>query len=110
MCRSRTRLIHLLSRDATLIYNGVPVPVTTGVRFSAINDQGNRTYKTTIHDFLFDTGLRGEMGELGDYFKTWNWELGFRYSRNEEQAHFRRRGERVRFARGVTGYGPGYRV
>jgi iron complex outermembrane receptor protein len=74
--------------DATLIYKGVPVPVTTGVRFSAINDQGNRTYKTTIHDFLFDTGLRGEMGELGDYFKTWNWELGFRYSRNEEQAIF----------------------
>ncbi|PYJ52930.1 MAG: hypothetical protein DME82_15305 [Verrucomicrobia bacterium] len=22
-------------------------------------------------------------GEFGDYFKTWNWELGFRYSRNE---------------------------
>ena len=25
------------------------------------------------------------MGEVGDYFKTWNWELGFRYSRNEGQ-------------------------
>jgi len=74
--------------DATLIYNGLPVPVSTGVRFRAINDQGNRTYKTTIHDVLFDTGLRGEMGELGDYFKNWNWELGFRYSRNEEQAIF----------------------
>ena len=23
------------------------------------------------------------MGEFGDYFKTWNWEAGFRYSRNE---------------------------
>ena len=23
------------------------------------------------------------MGEFGDYFKTWNWELGFRYARNE---------------------------
>ena len=23
------------------------------------------------------------MGEFGDYFKTWNWETGFRYSRNE---------------------------
>ncbi len=32
---------------------------------------------------LFDVGLRGEMGEFGDYFKTWNWEAGFRYSRNE---------------------------
>ena len=26
------------------------------------------------------------MGEFGDYFKSWNWELGFRYSRNDEQA------------------------
>ena len=32
---------------------------------------------------LFDSGLKGEMGEFGDYFKTWNWELGFRYSRDE---------------------------
>jgi len=74
--------------DATLIYNGVPVPVTTGVRFRAINDAPLRTEKTTIQDVLFDTGLRGEMGEFGDYFKSWNWELGFRYSRNFEQALF----------------------
>ncbi len=32
---------------------------------------------------LFDAGLKGEMGEFGDYFKTWNWETGFRYSRDE---------------------------
>ena len=25
------------------------------------------------------------MGYIGDYFKTWNWEAGFRYSRNEGQ-------------------------
>ena len=25
------------------------------------------------------------MGEFGDYFKNWNWELGFRYSRNDEE-------------------------
>ena len=71
--------------DATLIYNGVPVPVTTGVRFRAINDQIVRTVKTTFQDMLFDTGLRGEMGKFGDYFKNWNWELGFRYSRNFEE-------------------------
>jgi len=74
--------------NATLIYNGVPVPVTTGVRFRSINDQGVRTDKTTFQDVLFDTGLRGEMGEFGDYFKNWNWELGFRYSRNEDQVVF----------------------
>ncbi|HWX16602.1 MAG TPA: TonB-dependent receptor [Chthoniobacterales bacterium] len=71
--------------DATLIYNGVPIPMTTGVRFRAINDQIVRTVKTTFQDMLFDTGLRGEMGEFGDYFKNWNWELGFRYSQNFEE-------------------------
>jgi iron complex outermembrane recepter protein len=71
--------------DATLIYNGVPVPVTTGVRFRGINDQVVRTSQTTFQDMLFDTGLRGEMGEFGDSFKNWNWELGFRYSRNYEE-------------------------
>src|SRR5438093_2188369 len=69
--------------DATLIYNGVPVPVTTGVRFRGINDSGPRSVKLPYYDYLFDVGLRGEMGEFGDYFKTWNWELGFRYSRNQ---------------------------
>jgi iron complex outermembrane receptor protein len=71
--------------DATITVNGVAVPVTTGVRFRAVNDTGTRSEKFTYWDTLFDVGLRGEMGEFGDYFKTWNWELGFRYSRNEGQ-------------------------
>jgi iron complex outermembrane recepter protein len=71
--------------DTTLVINGVPVPMTTGVRFRAINDTGTRSEKFTYWDQLFDVGLRGEMGEFGDYFKTWNWEMGFRYSRNEGQ-------------------------
>jgi len=69
--------------DTTLMHNGVPVPVTTGVRFRAINDSGPRSAKLPYYDYLFDVGLRGELGEFGDYFRTWNWELGFRYSRNE---------------------------
>jgi iron complex outermembrane recepter protein len=60
-------------------------PVTTGVGFRGINDTGGATSKTTFHDILFDAGLRGQMGEFGDYFKNWNWELGFRYSRNDEE-------------------------
>src|SRR6476660_9391504 len=59
-------------------------PVTTGVHFAGIKDTGGSTSKTTFYDILFDAGLRGQMGEFGDYFKNWNWELGFRYSRNEE--------------------------
>src|SRR5206468_12067901 len=59
------------------------LPVNTGVSFRGINDTGPRHEKFTYQDSLFDVGLRGEMGELGNYFKNWNWELGFRYSRNE---------------------------
>ncbi len=69
--------------DTTLVLNGVPTPVSTGVRFRSINDTGPRSEKFTYWDYLFDVGIKGEMGEFGDYFKTWNWELGFRYSRNE---------------------------
>ena len=60
-------------------------PVTTGVRFRGIADTGMRSEKFTYWDQLFDVGLRGELGYAGDYFKTWNWEAGFRYSRNEGQ-------------------------
>jgi hypothetical protein len=59
--------------------------VYTGVRYRGINDTGKRSEKFTYWDTLFDVGLKGEMGEFGDYFKTWNWEAGFRYSRNEGQ-------------------------
>jgi iron complex outermembrane receptor protein len=71
--------------DTTLVINGTPIPMTTGVAFRGINDTGPRHEKFTYRDSLFDVGLRGEMGEFGDYFNTWNWELGFRYSRNEGQ-------------------------
>jgi len=71
--------------DVTLLVNGVPTPFTTGVRFRGINDTGPRSEKFTYWDQLFDVGLRGEMGWIADYFKTWNWEAGFRYSRNEGQ-------------------------
>src|SRR5207302_6439884 len=70
--------------DATLP-TGTPfggIPVTTGVKYRSL-EEGNRTSPTTKHDMLFDAGLKGEMGEFGDYFKTWNWELGSRYSREE---------------------------
>jgi iron complex outermembrane receptor protein len=74
--------------DATIANffpDGSGLPVTTGIRFRGINDTGPRSEKFTYRDTLFDVGLKGEMGEFGDYFKTWNWETGFRYSRNEGQ-------------------------
>ncbi len=57
-------------------------PVTTGVRYRELG-AGPRTFKTTTHDYLFDGGLRGNLGELGDYFKNWNFEAGFRYNEND---------------------------
>jgi hypothetical protein len=63
--------------------DGSGLPVYTGVRFRGINDTGPRSEKFTYYDYLFDIGMRGEMGWIGDYFKTWNWEGGYRYSRNE---------------------------
>jgi iron complex outermembrane recepter protein len=74
--------------DATIsnfFPDGSGLPVTTGVQFRGINDTGPRHEKFTYHDYLLDAGLRGEMGEFGNYFETWNWEIGFRYSRNEGQ-------------------------
>src|SRR5438874_2617102 len=74
--------------DATIpnfFADGSGLPVTTGIQFRGINDTGPRHEKFTYYDYLFDVWLKGEMGEFGDYFKTWNWELGFRYSRNEGQ-------------------------
>src|SRR6476660_5801202 len=65
--------------------DGALVPVTTGVRFRGVTDTGTRSEKFTYWDQLFDVGLRRELGYAGDYFKTWNWEAGFRYSRNEGQ-------------------------
>jgi iron complex outermembrane recepter protein len=74
--------------DATIANffpDGSGLPVSSGVQFRGINDTGPRHEKFTYWDSLFDVGLRGKVGEFGDYFKTWNWELGFRYSRNEGQ-------------------------
>jgi iron complex outermembrane recepter protein len=63
-------------------------PVYTGVRYRAL-EAGNNLSPTTFNDILFDVGLRGEPSEFGDYFKTWNWEAGFRYSRDEEEVEAR---------------------
>src|SRR6267154_1086882 len=68
---------------ANFFPDGSGLPVFTGVRFRAVNDTGPRSEKFTYYDQLFDVGMRGEMGWIADYFKPWNWEAGFRYSRNE---------------------------
>src|SRR6266404_3277526 len=68
---------------ANFFPDGSGLPVTTGVRFRGINDTGPRHEKFTYNDYLFDIGLRGEMGWIADFFKTWSWETGFRWARDE---------------------------
>ena len=46
-------------------------------------EAGLRTDKITTQNYEFTGGLRGNLGEFGDYFKTWNWESGFRYSEDD---------------------------
>src|SRR5947207_1438649 len=58
---------------------------TTFVRYRAL-EAGPRTIKITTNNYEFTGGLKGNLGEFGDYFKTWNWETAFRYNedrRNE---------------------------
>src|SRR4029077_17316858 len=55
---------------------------TTAVHYRAL-EAGLRTDKITTHNYEFTGGLKGNLGEFGDYFKTWNWESGFRYTQDQ---------------------------
>jgi outer membrane receptor protein involved in Fe transport len=52
---------------------------TTFVTYRGL-EGGPRTLKITTNNYELTGGLKGNLGEFGDYFKTWNWETGFRYS------------------------------
>jgi iron complex outermembrane receptor protein len=58
-------------------------PVVTGVRYRELA-LGARNFKDINNDYLFDVGVRGNLGEFGDYFKTWNYEFAFRYNSNDK--------------------------
>lgn len=60
---------------------------TTGVRYRSL-EAGLRTDKITTNNNLFTGGLNGNMGEFGDFFKTWNWELGFRWNEDYRVERF----------------------
>src|SRR5207248_1445196 len=61
--------------------------LTTGVRYAAL-EAGLRTDKITTHNYEFTGGLKGNLGEFGDYFRTWNWQAGFRYSEDSRIERF----------------------
>jgi iron complex outermembrane receptor protein len=60
---------------------------TTGVRYRGV-EAGLRTDKIQTDNYLFTGGLRGELGEFGDFFKNWSWESGFRYNEDHRLERF----------------------
>ena len=71
---------------------GLPNAFTTGVHYAAL-EAGSRTDKITTHNYEFTGGLKGNLGEFGDYFKTWQWESGFRYNEDDRTELIRRNRE-----------------
>ena len=61
--------------------------LTTSVRYTAL-EAGLRTDKITTHNYEFTGGLEGNLGEFGDYFRTWNWQAGFRYNEDSRIERF----------------------
>jgi iron complex outermembrane receptor protein len=59
----------------------------TGVRYRSL-EAGLRTDKITSDNYMFTAGLKGELGEFGDYLKTWNWETGFRFNEDHRLERF----------------------
>ena len=51
-------------------------------------EAGPRTDKITTNNYEFTGGLKGNLGEFGDYFKKWNWEAGFRYNEDSRVERF----------------------
>ena len=60
---------------------------TRFVRYRGI-EAGLRTDKITTDNYIFTAGLNGNLGEFGDYLKTWNWETGFRYNDDHRVERF----------------------
>ena len=60
---------------------------TTGVGYRAL-EAGLRTDKITTNNYEFTGGLKGNLGQFGNYLKTWNWETGFRYNEDARLERF----------------------
>lgn len=59
----------------------------TGVRYRAV-EAGLRTDKITTDNYEFTAGLKGNLDQLGEYFKTWSWESAVRYSEDHRAESF----------------------
>ena len=100
-CRSRIRSIHSQSRitrhredltqNTLTPKSALRLPgtgFTTGVHYAGLEARVAHRQDYNAIILMYTAGLRGNLGEFGDYFKTWQWESGFRYSEDD-------RGERL---------------
>lgn len=61
--------------------------LVTGVRYRGL-EAGIRTDKISTSNYVFTSGLRGNLGEFGEYFSKWNWESAFRHSEDDRIERF----------------------
>jgi iron complex outermembrane receptor protein len=64
--------------------------LTTGVRYRGL-EAGPRTDKITTENYVFTSGLKGNMGEFAsdwETLKTWEWEAGFRWNEDYRVERF----------------------
>lgn len=59
----------------------------TGVRYRGL-EAGVRTDKIETSNYVFTGGLRGNLGEFGEYLSKWNWESALRYSEDDRIERF----------------------
>ncbi len=59
----------------------------TGVRYRGL-EAGLRTDKIATSNYVFTSGLKGNLGEFGEYLSKWNWEGAFRYSEDDRSEQF----------------------
>lgn len=60
---------------------------TTGVRYRGL-EAGVRTDKVETHNYVFTAGLKGNLGEFGEYLSKWNWESALRYNEDSRTERF----------------------
>ena len=59
----------------------------TGVRYRGL-EAGLRTDKIETSNYVFTAGVKGNLGQFGEYLSKWNWESAFRYSEDYRTERF----------------------
>ena len=64
------------------------IAFTTGVKFRGV-EQNRRDLKVNVNNYEFTGGFKGNLGEFAnawDKLKTWEWEVGYRFSEDDRES------------------------